>query len=222
MGWSLDQLNHQRLDAPRQLVRRACQKAGLPFVDALIAHRLAGSPVPPHHDVKVFWLAYFQRRYGLKTLVETGTYLGQTVESLSHWFEAVYSIELDPDLFEAASRRFEGRANVHLVLGDSTAALPDLLEHMWCPCLFWLDGHYSGPGTAHGTVASPIRAELDAISSHGRDDHVILVDDARLFDGSDGYLELPDLRRKLLAINPHYRITVLDDIVVAQPRGAHE
>lgn len=198
------------------LARRAGEWTGMPFIDALVSHRLAGSPIPPHHDVKLFWLAHFQRRYRLRALVETGTYLGQTVQALSHRFENLYSVELDQDLFESAQAHFAHRPNVHLTRGDSGAVLPDILACTTGRCLFWLDGHYSGPGTARGTVDSPICAELQAIATHSRNDHVILIDDARLFLGCNGYPTMQALTDMLLTINPEYRIRVLDDIVVAQ------
>jgi len=61
--------------------------------------------------------------------------------------------------------------------------------------LFWLDGHYSGEGTACGDQVSPILQELDLIKAHPRRDHCILIDDSRLFTGVDGYPTLKATKR---------------------------
>ena len=53
--------------------------------------------------------------------------------------------------------------------------------------LFWLDGHYSGEGTGGCDEVCPIIAELRLIAQSKRKDHCILIDDARLFIGEDGY-----------------------------------
>jgi hypothetical protein len=80
-------------------------------------------------------------------------------------------------------------------------------------CLFWLDGHFSGEGTARGGEDTPIVTELNIIRSHQRNDHVILIDDARMFRGADGYPTLDHLFTLLKEINPAYIVDVADDII---------
>jgi hypothetical protein len=50
--------------------------------------------------------------------------------------------------------------------------------------LFWLDGHFCGGVSAHGDKGTPILEELNLILSHRVKEHVILIDDARLFNGT--------------------------------------
>jgi hypothetical protein len=84
--------------------------------------------------------------------------------------------------------------------------------------IFWLDGHYSGPGTAKGEAECPVTAELNAIEKHPRSDHCILIDDADCFAGSaPTYPNLREVRRQLLAINPKYNITVERNCIFALP-----
>lgn len=122
------------------------------------------------------------REYGLNIFIETGTNQGLTPLALKDSFEQLFTIELDDQLFVRATQMFTNTANVTCLHGDSTFELPKVLAEIDEPALVWLDGHYSGPGTAHGAESSPIREELEILFNDGRP-HVILVDDARIFEG---------------------------------------
>jgi hypothetical protein len=130
-------------------------------------------------------------------------------------FETLHSIELAPALCEEARRRVERfpRARVHL--GDSGEVLPRILEGVADRCLFWLDGHWSAGPTARGERSTPIARELAAIAAHGRRDHVIVIDDARKFDGTDDYPTRERVFELLRRINPDYDIRIVDDMIVA-------
>lgn len=190
----------------------------LPLLKALAAHRLRGSPVPPPHAVKAYWLRRFQKRYRAEVFVETGTYHGASVDAMLHSCREIYTIEVDPGLCARAQRRFSDYPHVHVIHGDSGQVLMALLPTLMDRCLFWLDGHFSGAGTARAADRdTPIQDELAAIGSHHRKDHVILIDDARLFDDSDDYPHLETLRRLLSEINPRYAVRVMDDMIQAYP-----
>lgn len=184
---------------------------------ALLHHRLAGSQAPPPHRVKRYWLARLARRYRCDTLIETGTYRGDMVAAMLPFFRRIVTVELDPELAAGAAERFGNHPQVAVIEGDAGGALADLLPDLDQRCAFWLDGHYSGPGTALGSRPTPILAELDAIASHRRRDHVILIDDARCFDGTDGYPSVDHVVERLRSINPWYRISVRDDAIRALP-----
>ena len=66
----------------------------------------------------------------LRVFVETGTCLGDTVESLKNDFDRVFSIELSNQLAARAQRRFASDANVTIVQGDSSKELHKLLEQL--------------------------------------------------------------------------------------------
>lgn len=129
-------------------------------------------------------------KYGLHTFIETGTNRGDTPWALRHNFDKLYTIELSEELYDAASARFRDSPMVQCVHGDSTERLPEVLPQFKGPALVWLDGHHSGPGTAHGTLDTPIVQELEALFADGRK-HVILIDDARIFDGQPEHLDYP-------------------------------
>jgi hypothetical protein len=157
-------------------------------------------------------LAGYLSRYSLKTVVETGTYLGDMVEGLAPVVNRIYSIELDRWLFRRAQRRLSRYDNVTLVLGDSAHELRWVIDNLDGPALFWLDGHYSGGITARGAVDTPVVAELTQILNDPRD-HVVLIDDAHAFDGTNGYPTTSMLMTLVERLRPNYRVVVDADII---------
>jgi hypothetical protein len=135
------------------------------------------------------------------------------VEAMLLKFDLIHTIELDEGLWRKASEKFASVPHVRVTLGDSGLILSTLLANIREQCLFWLDGHFCGPGTGGIDNGIPIVKELHAIGAHGRNDHVILIDDARLFNGQNGYpavYQIIDLCKK---INPDYTIKVIDDMI---------
>lgn len=102
--------------------------------------------------------------------------------------------------------------------GDSACVLPELVRNLDHPVLFWLDGHYSGGTTAKGMMDSPISEELAAILGSPLKTHVILIDDARCFDGTHGYPYLDQLLEQVRA-STDYQIEVSTDIIRLTPLG---
>ena len=84
-----------------------------------------------------------RRRHGLQVLVETGTYLGDTIAALRSEFREVTSIELSPALHACAVSRFSTAKNVSLLEGESGEVLATLVPTLDETALFWLDGHFS-------------------------------------------------------------------------------
>lgn len=128
------------------------------------------------------------------TFVETGTYLGQTTEVLAEVCQHVITIEIDAELHAQALVKFKESSHVDVLLGNSSALFPAIMKELTQPTLFWLDGHYSG-GRTGGQGAAPILAELRAILEHPIKDHVVVIDDARLFRGRNGYPRLKEIAR---------------------------
>ncbi len=128
----------------------------------------------------------------------------------------MYRIELSKELYEAALVRFNRDKNVKLVQGDSGQKLQEILKEITRPALFWLDGHYTSPQTAMGVTSTPIGDELEGVLSHPVKKHVILIDDARLFDGSNDYPKLDEVLR-LIREGGRYRVEVSTDIIRIVP-----
>ena len=103
--------------------------------------------------------------------------------------------------------------NVTILQGDSGEVLRGLLPRIDRPALFWLDGHFSDADTARSALITPIRTELDHILAHPlARRHVILIDDARLFNGEDDYPTLESLNA-VLARAGFPACRVQDDII---------
>ena len=190
-----------------------------PLLIGLTRHRIAlqwqirGRPLPPPHVVKQLAILRYQRDRRFRTLVETGTFTGEMVDAMRPHFDRIISIEMSPQIHDSVSRRFAGDTRIRLVLGDSATELPRVLDGLDHPALFWLDGHFMGAGTARGEEDSPVRAELAAVLRHPVRGHLILIDDARLFRGADGYPTLSELDAWVARARPGSRVVVRDDII---------
>ena len=206
------------------LLRRLPPAVAEPLRDAVLDHRdrraweayRSAPSIPPPHIVKVKTVLDAARDHGIDVLIETGTFEGEMVRKCRKAFRRIFTIELDPALAARARRRFAKDAGVTVLQGDSAERLPEVLRQLDGPAVLWLDGHYSGGITALGSKETPLLEELGALARHGRRDHVILIDDARML-GSGDYPTLERLREALRAIHPEYRIEVRDDIVRATP-----
>lgn len=172
-----------------------------------------GCPVPPPHLVKQKIITEFQERYNYEVLVETGTYKGDMVEAQKKIFNKVFSIELGDDLYRKAKKRFKNDRNVEILQGDSGKVLPELIKSINKPAIFWLDGHYSGGETAKGNTDCPIFQELDAIFRGHNLNHILLIDDARLFNGEGDYPTVEKLTNFVKNHNENYQLDVKHDII---------
>lgn len=174
---------------------------------------MRGKPVPPLHIVKQGIVIGYQRRHRFETFVETGTFTGEMLAAVRPYFSELISIELSPRIYAIASRRFSGDSGITLLLGDSGVVLPRVLESLDHPALFWLDGHYMGEGTGRAQIDTPVTQELAALLRHPVRGHVVLIDDARLFTGSDGYPSIADVRTRVETERPGSVVTLDGDII---------
>lgn len=118
----------------------------------------------------------------LKIFVETGTEFGTMINLIGEKFEKIYSIELDKDLFEKAQENYKDTKKIHLLNGDSAVQIQLVLQELHEPAIFWLDAHGPGNMTIENPSHCPVEKELKAIFGHTIKKHVIIIDDARMFD----------------------------------------
>src|SRR5258708_17616709 len=164
---------------------------------------------------------------GIVNAVETGTYGGDSAETLASVVGEVWSVELSADLYGVAKQRLAGREKIHLVHGSSTTALPGILLEGVAPAVFWLDGHWSGGETSLAETECPVIGELVAIDGWANAERsCLLVDDARLFLGPpppphdrSQWPALIDVVDQLRTVHPRY-VTVLEDVIIAGPAEA--
>lgn len=179
---------------------------------AIKAWKKKGSPLPPPHLLKQQILKSLGKQYGLTTLVETGTYLGHMVDAQKRNFSKIISIELSPDLARQAQEKFSDDSRIDIIEGDSGQVIKDIVPQLDQAALFWLDGHFSEGLTAKGEKDTPVMEEVDTIIQSPLD-HLILIDDARHFNGENGYPSIQNLRAQLKNSPNTYRLEVKDDII---------
>ena len=121
-----------------------------------------------------------QEKFQYTNFIETGTYMGETSIWASTLFKNVFTIEVNPELSQAAVRRAKGKDNISFICGDSSLMLKDISKNLTGTSLYWLDGHWCG-GVSKLTGECPLIAELNSILS--RDEDIVLIDDARFFMG---------------------------------------
>ncbi len=203
---------------PRYIFYRI--KKYLQEADELRRWERQGKPLPPPHLVKQRTVRSYGRTFDLHTLIETGTYTGAMVYAMQDDFDKIFTVELDENLFKAAQIGFSKFAHVQPVQGDSGDVLPQIMANINEPCLFWLDGHYSGDGTAKGRFDTPIVRELHCILDHPEPGHVILIDDAHCFVGENDYPTIEELRQLAIGKRPNWHFEVADNIVRIHPPSA--
>ncbi|HEX2852176.1 MAG TPA: glycosyltransferase [Opitutaceae bacterium] len=118
----------------------------------------------------------------LPVFVETGTFEGDAIELARPYFEEIHSIELSPEYFEHAKKRFKGMKGVNFYLGDSGKMLADLRpKFAGRSALFWLDAHWCVAQDTGGEKSQcPLLDEIRGIGPLN-EDSAIMIDDARLF-----------------------------------------
>lgn len=207
----------------KQAIKHVLRRLGLyyPVLDVLGAPAVfrwlrRGCPAPAPPAIKRRIVRSYVQRYGVEAFVETGTYLGDTLEWVARTGVHCISVELSPFYFGLARARFAGMANVELVQGDSRDVLPGLLGRLKRPALFWLDGHYSGGNTAKGESETPIVEELRSLLAHRGAGDVILIDDARCFGEEAGYPAISEILR-MLGTQAGHAVEVSNDIIRIVP-----
>ena len=195
---------------PQHILRKRAQKLHQEKYDLWVKN---GKKLPVPHLIKQNVIKEFRRKFGYEVLIETGTYKGHMIDAQLDNFQKIYSIELSKDLYKAAVQKYKRTPKVKLFHGDSEFKLHEVVAELNENAIFWLDGHYSGGITALGNKQCPIYGELDAIFTTSKEHHVILIDDARCFIGTDDYPTLDELKSYVTSKKPQIKIEIIDDVI---------
>ena len=220
-------MNHSFLTYPFLRIRNAVHSLAPAASETVESMRQAmlfkrvirqhGFQVPLPAFVKRSVLKQTLLEYGLNSLVETGTQYGDTPWFFRDELSEIWSIELSPTLADLARRRFRKYQHIHVVQGDSSDRLPEIIPHLKTPTLFWLDGHYSSGITARGSLDCPVYAELQAVFSICKQRWVIMIDDARSFGVEKDYPTLEKLDYFVRGALPEAQIVVEHDMIKIVP-----
>jgi protein involved in polysaccharide export with SLBB domain len=164
-------------------------------------------------------LRHFASKYALNTMIETGTLNAEMDLAMKDQFRRIITIELSPEYHATALKRLARYPYIECLRGDSSIVLPRVLADIHEPCLFWLDAHYSAGPTAKGDIETPISAELNAVLNHEVRNHVVLIDDARHFDGTHDYPRIAELKESVARIRPDLLFTLENDIIRITPNS---
>jgi hypothetical protein len=196
---------------PMSLLRRLTDRLAA-------AHRYdAGEVGPPADRAKRRHLLEVFRGRGHEIFVESGTYLGGTVAFMLPHARRIISVEIEPNLYEAARERFAGETKVELHLGDAAAVIPELVASLNEPALVWLDGHFTGGvNTVQGTAIEPAPTILQSLGDLDLPRGMtVVVDDLRLFGRGDGFPPLDALVLGARRAFPDAEISVgLDSLTI--------
>jgi hypothetical protein len=176
--------------------------------------------VSPPAIAKQRHLLHTLRARGHRIFVEAGTYKGETTAFFVPHADQVISVELHDGLFAAARQRFAKHTNVTLIHGDSLVEIPKIVANCSTPPLVFLDGHFSGPGTAEGEEMEPAESTLRRLADVSPAGTTIVVDDLRFFgSGLAGFPQLDAITAAARAAFPTALIRAgLDSIVVETTR----
>jgi hypothetical protein len=191
------------------------------LVDQMISWSLLGNPPPAPHPLKAAMIKSFVTRSGYSSFIETGTYEGTTTKQMAALGLNVITIELSKTLYEEAKVRLSEYPNVRCLHGDSGNIMPAILSELREPAVFWLDGHYSAGKTARGERITPLVEELFHILHHDIRDHIVLIDDVRVFDGVV-YPTIGFIAEFFKLYLRDHRCDVLHDIFRARPSSLAE
>lgn len=155
-------------------------------------------------------------KYRTGIFIETGSNVGHGIKAaLEVGFETVYSIEAVFEHYESCVQDFGAMPNVFLRHGNSPMMLEDIVSKLEHQATVYLD--------AHSETSNPLLDELAVLAHAARRDHVLLIDDVRMF-GSDEWFGLSQqqILQAVMRVNPAYRITYDDttnargDLLVAR------
>lgn len=120
------------------------------------------------------------------TLIESGTFRGQTIINLQPHIQTLHTIELSEQYYKYFNevKKQNNYTNVVNHFGDSCVVIPEILKTLTenNKVIFWLDGHWSSGDTAQGEKDCPLIEECTSIDNlYVADTALILIDDHRLF-----------------------------------------
>lgn len=172
-----------------------------------------------HHGIPRKLALELRDRYDLEVFIETGSYVGGTLFWASFHFGKAIGIEINPFYYKFAKRACDGAKNVVLIRGDSRTELSRALSLAEFPALVWLDAHWSSDLEASKPERGecPLLDELAALNADGRF-HVVLIDDARLFDPPLNE-EWPSVSEVRALLNECPRnVRIFEDVIIAEPK----
>lgn len=145
--------------------------------------------------------------------LETGYYMGSGVHrAIQAGFKKIFSIEISSIYVANGKKHYENNNKVKIIHDDSKNLYETIKDFPNKRFLFFLDAHADQTSEHEQSINCPILHELEAIRKHPIKNHVILVDDMRLFRSQSAWatgIYVEQILEQLHTINPNYKITFL-------------
>jgi len=161
------------------------------------------------------------REFGVRTVVETGTYMAASTIQIAEIVDKTVSIEINKQYYEQAKSIFlqgdyqlvfsgldmvvvtKGNSKVTLYWGNSPEVIKRIIKELEEPILFYLDAHW--------LKYWPLKDEIKAIKP--RPNSLIIIHDVRVPGKDFGYdvwegrvNEYELIKDDLACVNPDYKI----------------
>src|SRR3989338_11527382 len=104
-------------------------------------------------------IAGIVKKYKVKIIIETGTYLGHSTKIFSGFTKSVHTIENNRQFIKLAMWNCRNSKNITFYPGNSPVILKKILKTVKGPILFYLDAHWFNYW--------PILDELKVIAQYG-------------------------------------------------------
>lgn len=166
-------------------------------------------------SVKEDIISTYKSKYNIKIFLETGTHYGDMIWRQRNNFDKIYSIELSTDLVDFSKKRFKKSQNIIIVQGDSGRKISEILTQISEPIIIYLDAHYLGKDAVRGYKDCAVVDELPVILKT-EINHIIIINDAHLFNGERDYPSFDSISRYIQTICPYSSINIENDCIVIE------
>jgi hypothetical protein len=184
-------------------------------------------------------LKKFKNDKNIDIYFETGMSKGNGIKkAIECNFNKIYSIDICKKWIDYNKKQFSNNKNITLIHDDSQN-LDNYIKDINEKTLFFLDAHNDHSNLnikdERSSINCPIFKELEIIKNHHIKDHLIIVDDVRIFkNNQDKHLiaqggefkgtkcdnwglniKLENIEKKLIEINSKYKIKYINDQLIA-------
>ena len=154
------------------------------------------------------------KTFSIKTVVETGTYVGNSTAVFSKCGCNVHTIEVNPKFYNSSVENLKNYENVKCHLGRSIDVLPSILDSLDKNLtLFYLDAHWEDNW--------PLLDEIKIIGNFFKDNCIIIIDDFVVPNRKLQYDIYKNIKNDINFISPILNETFTDYIYYYNDKSNH-
>lgn len=154
------------------------------------------------------------KTFSIKTVVETGTYVGHSTAFFSKCGCNVHTIEVNSKFYNSSVENLKNYENVKCYLGSSIGVLPSILDSLDKNLtLFYLDAHWEDNW--------PLLEEIKMIGNLFKDNCIIIIDDFVVPNRKLQYDIYKNIKNDINFISPILNETFTDYIYYYNDKSNH-